>query len=246
MESKVALRLFLLIASSTPAILAGCNSGQDGSSNGPGNRIGDSVAPGMPNNPAGITGVVAKPGDPNVITIAANYVALKPDANTAASPTQAEVTTLFQNISAVWSQCQIQIVVEEYSSPVASAVGLAYNPANQSQLEDDRVKFDDGRHALYVKTGTWNRSGDLGADGSNGWSTLPPSVPEGTVIEESVDLNTLLIAHESGHLIGALDHTTDPTNLMNHFVTTDTKLLNASQCAAMRATIQQYHQAWMR
>jgi hypothetical protein len=246
MESKVALRLFLLIASSTPAILAGCNSSQDGTSNGSGsNKVGDSVAPGMPNLPAGIAGV-AKPADPNLITIAANFVALKPDANTAASPTQAEATTLFQNISAVWSQCDIQIVVEEYSSPVASDVGLAYNPANQSQLEDDRTKFDDGKHALYVKTGTWDRSGDLGADGSNGWSTLPPSTPEGTVFEEPVDQNVLLLAHESGHLIGGLGHVTDTTNLMDHFVTTDTKLLTPDQCAQMRAAIQQYHQAWTR
>lgn len=220
---------------------AGCN----GTGN-PNSVIDGSILePGTPDNPGTPPAEDPNP-NPNVISIAVKYVALQPDAATAASPTQAAVQDVVKNMSAAWAQCEIEFILEEYVPAVAGDLGLDYTPANHSQLDAMRSKFDDGKHALFVKTGTWDRSGNLGYDGSNGFSTMPGSDPEGIVFESQVATSKLLLSHEAGHLVGGLDHTSSTTNLMNHFVTSATTMLSDSQCESARNTAWDYHSAWIR
>lgn len=178
--------------------------------------------------------------------VAVKYVALKASTDQAAKPSREAVQTLVSQMNQIWSQCQVQFVLEQYETPVADDAKVLYAPSDLSDLEEDRRIFDDGKHALIVKTGTWDRSGTLGDDGSNGWSTMPPSSPEGLVVEEPVGVNPTLVTHESGHLVGGLDHVSDETNLMDHFVSPDSRTLTANQCADARDTIERHHKAWLR
>lgn len=209
---------------------------------GAGHADGVSAAPNLP----GTIAPLGPSADANTMTIGVKYVALKNATSDAPSPTKEEVVTLLQNMSNIWSQCNIRFELDDYSAPVASAENVLYYPSNQSDLEDMRTRFFDGNHALFVKSGAWNRSGDLGNDGSNGFSTVPPANPEGTVVEESVAKIPLLNAHETGHLIGGLGHTTDSTMLMNHFVSPSTTNLTESECNDTRSAMQQYHSSWIR
>src|SRR5581483_728913 len=107
--------------------------------------------------------------------------------------------------------------------------------------------FQVSNMALYVSTGPWNHSGDLGS--SNGYSTLPGAgggYAEGTVLEDWVSTNTLLVSHETGHLIGGLAHTTDPTNLMNHMVTNQTTQLTPDQCNQTLTALKSDHPEFLR
>lgn len=238
------------LAASTAAF-SGCNGGET-SPMSEQNANADILQPGTPNH-AQTPSQNGNAGDGSTppvtasqMKIAVKYVALKETSSAAASPTQAEVETLLENMSKLWVQCNIKFVLEAYETPVASENGLDYYPANQSQLDAMRSKYDDRKHALLVKTGLWNRSGDLGADGSNGFSTLPPDNPEGAVFEDWVATNALLISHETGHLLGGLDHTSDTTNLMNHYVTTSTTKLSQDQCEEARSAMQSAHAGWIR
>ncbi|MBI3542976.1 MAG: matrixin family metalloprotease [Deltaproteobacteria bacterium] len=245
--AKAWLNGFLVVSllAVSGAALTGCESADDSNpAVSGGHAPGSTQAVGTPDNPSGLPGGATPNG--NTMVIGVKYVALRNSAGDAPSPTQDQVVALFQNMSQVWSQCDIQFRVEAYSSPVASADGQPYYPANQSDLEAMRGKYDDHAHALYVRSGTWNRSGDLGNDGSNGFSTIPPSNPEGTVFEQSVQTATLLLAHETGHLIGGLGHLSDSTSLMNHFVSPTNTQLSQWECDDTRAAMRQYHAAWIR
>lgn len=224
---------------------AGCNGGsEDNNPNvGAGHSDGSTLDPSTPDNPP--IDPLGPPPNANTLTLAVKYVALRPDANTAASPTKEEVTTLLANIAKVWSQCDIRFALESFESPIAADDGLSYYPANHWQLDDMREKYDDNLRLLLVKTGVWNRNGDLGYDGSNGFSTLPPAGAEGAVFEKGVATSTMLIAHEIGHLIGGLGHTSG-TNLMNHFVSAGNVYMTTSQCDYTRNTIKRYHPEWLR
>ncbi|MBI3554816.1 MAG: hypothetical protein HY074_00970 [Deltaproteobacteria bacterium] len=218
----------------------------------PANSNADMLKPGTPNGvPAALKEHVNTAKDyqngTDVITVAARYVSIKEDASDTNAPTEEEAKTLMANISAVWAQCNINIVLDDYQAPIASERGLLYNPPNQSDLDAMRSAYDDGKHALYVASGKWDRqNGNLGNDGSNGWSTVPPMKPSGTVLEQPVAKNTLLVSHETGHLIGGLQHVTGSDQLMNHFVGPQNTKLSQSECKEARATLQKNNMAWIR
>ena len=175
------------------------------------------------------------------------YVSLKQNTGDTKAPTQGDAQSLMTNMSEVWSQCNVKFVLDDYQAPVAADVNLRYNPADQSDLDTMRTAYDDGKHAVFVATGKWNRSGgDLGNDGSNGWSTIPGMSPSGTVVEAPVNTNTLLISHEAGHLFGGLMHVTGSSQLMNHFVSPQTTSLSSSECKEARAAVQKSYMAWIR
>jgi hypothetical protein len=177
------------------------------------------------------------------------YVVLKQQPAAAANPTSSQVVTLLDSISKIWAPCEIRFVLDEYGAVAIDDYRLQYNPANQADLDTYRAAFDDGNHALFVETGTWNRSGTLGNDGSNGFATMPssnPDIPEGIVFEQGVATNPSLLAHELGHLVGGLDHTGDTTNLMDHFVSPRSTTLTPDQCNQARRTISSYFQDWTR
>ena len=218
----------------------------------PNNVNADMLKPGTPNGVPAQLKIQLKPVDTvhmgtEVITIAARYVALKADASDTSVPTQEDAQTLMANMSAVWAQCNVKFILDEYLSPVAGDVNLQFNPPNQSDLDAMRLAYDDRKHALFVATGKWDRQGgDLGNDGSNGWSTVPTMSPQGTVVEAPVAKNTLLVSHEAGHLFGGLLHVTGSNELMNHFVSPQTTYLTQSECKDARAAVQKNNMAWIR
>jgi len=237
--------LSILLALSA-LVFSGCESGNNGDGTSPTQTEGSTLAPGA-NDPDPASPASPTPApNPNRMTLAMKYVALRSSESEAAYPTQSQVESAVERINAIWAQCDIVFKLETYESPVASASGLAYMPANLSQLDTFRSEFGDGKSALFVKTGTWNRSGTLGNDGSNGFSTIPPAYPEGIVMETRVAESALLLAHEAGHLIGGLGHVGTATNLMNHYITTSTTKLTTGQCTTARNTIRNYHSDWLR
>lgn len=223
-------------------VFSACNGQDTGAAVHPSNIAdGSQVGPGLP-DPIPAPG--PSPSDPNHMTIAVKYVALKNSASDAASPTLDQVKTLMTNLSSIWAQCNISFALETYETPVASDDGVDYNVGTFSGMEEMRSKYDDGKTALYVKTGMWNRSSDLAGDGSQGYSTMPPTSPEGIVLQQDVATHSLLVAHETGHLIGSLDHTSDSSNLMDHYVSSTN--LDENQCDDARAIMKKYHAAWIR
>ncbi len=224
--------------------VAGCGGSQadpNHSSNANADLLKDGTPNGLPSN------FKSTPGGADVITLAARYVAVREDDSDNSVPTHDDAQTLMTNVSAVWSQCNVRFILDEYLSPVADGTKLLFNPANQSELDALRAAYDDGTHIVYIATGKWNRKGgDLGNDGSNGWSTVPGMNPQGTVIEARVAKNTLLVSHETGHLFGGLLHVNGSDQLMNHFVTPQTTRLSQSECKDARATVQKYNMAWLR
>ncbi|MEW6057856.1 MAG: hypothetical protein AB1540_14710 [Bdellovibrionota bacterium] len=248
--SNLAALVFVL---GSTQFLAACNSTENNPEVPAGVSDGSTLAPNTPDNPSPSPDP-NEPGDPdptpnpnpNAMTVAVKYVALQSEATSAPTPSKASVEALIQNMSNAWAQCDIRFVLEEYIAPVASAHGVDFTPANHSQLYDLRREFADSRRALFVKTGTWDRSGNLGSDGSNGFSTMPGTEPTGVVFESRVATSTLLLSHEAGHLIGGLGHTTTSTNLMNHYITSSTTRLTSSQCDYARDTLVDHFSSWLR
>lgn len=184
------------------------------------------------------------PASPNTMTIAVKYVALKEKASDPDYPTRDQVVVLLENMSKkAWYQCDIRFMLETYQAPVVGDLGLIYNPSTFEHLSAARSEFDDRKTALFVKTGAWNHSGALGSN--NGYSTLPPANAEGWVVEDHVAESTMLNAHETGHLIGGLYHTSG-SNLMNPLVASSNTSITVAQCEQTRANMKKYHSAWLR
>lgn len=225
----------LLFALLSLVVLSGCQSTE-------GNVAGATVSGGDSEVPPPEVRDPASP-NPNLLVIAVKYIALKDTAGAADSPARADVETMLAKVSSVWAQCDIAFFLAKYETAVADDYGIDMTPSSFSALREVRQVFDDGTYALVARVNDFVNSSELGT--SNAYSTMPGSEPEGIVVEKVSQTSHMLMAHEFGHLIGGLGHTTG-TNLMNHFVSPSNTPLTSSQCAKARATIESYHSRWLR
>jgi hypothetical protein len=143
--------------------------------------------------------------------------------------------TVLDGVNTLWAQCDISFTLDQYSSIDPSDYGLAATPSTMGELSTIRGQFVESNSMLLVYTPNWYGSVAVGA---NAWSTMPGTDPSGAVFEAMVATNERIAAHEIGHLLN-LDHVSDQTDLMSHFVGPDTQRLDQDQCdEARRAAVQ--------
>lgn len=175
-----------------------------------GKALGQDKSPGAPQELPWVD--EAASNDPNHLTLGMKYVTYVKGGKPVVSRDQ--LKSILKGINAKYKPCNMHFRVEEFIEATPEDLGLDYNPSSMNQLDPIRSQFDTGNHILVVGTGTWDKSGGLGADGANAWATMPGITPSGAVIEDSASKMPELVAHEIGHLLN-LDHESDQSNLMN-------------------------------
>lgn len=217
------------------ALFSGCN-GTEGIAAGVNVSAGDSeVPPPQVRDP--------DKTNPNLLVIAVKYVALDYASGSLGNPSRADIETMLERASSVWAQCDIAFYLAKHETAKADTYGIDLTPSSFAALRSVRQVFDDGTYALVARVDNFINSSELGS--SNAYSTMPGSDPQGIVVEKVSQTSHMLMAHEFGHLVGGLGHTSG-TNLMNHFVSSSNTSLTSSQCSRARANIERYHSRWLR
>lgn len=188
-------------------------------------------------------------GSDEMLTIAVRYLAFT-DSSGAPVAQNGAVQQMVEGMSRYWRQCAIQFSLEEYQSIDAGSIGARYNPSNYSELDEMRMATQNDSQLTVIGTGAWNRSGSLGASGSNCYSSFPGDRAEGIVCEFKSAAKDFMMAHEVGHWLN-LRHTNSPStdavddthsgnvagNLMDHVVATSHDKMTPGQCYRAREAI---------
>lgn len=197
-----------------------------------GQDVQDGVSKKAPPGTDGGKGSGCSSTDPSHICLALKYVAYE-DSTGTPTISRAKADLVLEEMNALWSQCNLSFVIEEYAQVNPAAYNLAYQTANKADLTTIRQTFQDDHTLLVVTTGTWNRAGTLGYDYANAWTTMPGSSISGAVLEKPVAANSNLIAHELGHYL-SLDHVGDQYAMMNPTIYSYSENIYQSQCNEAR------------
>ncbi len=184
-------------------------------------------------------------GDATRYCLAVNYVVYRDPTSEEPVVSAAEAISNIEVMNSRWETCGIAFQIDRFQEVFAADYNLAFHTANNSELTAiRRAAFADTSSPidslLVVTTGSWNRSGSLGATGANAWAQMPGgSGPFGVVLESTVGTYPNLIAHELGHSLN-LDHGGGSGNLMNPIIYTTSTQLTESQCETARAAANRY------
>jgi hypothetical protein len=160
------------------------------------------------------------------------------DSSGTPSLTKEQAVALVAGVNSIWQTCDIAFEIGEYVSIDPTTVGLTYGAGSQNELGTIRQKFATGTTFLLAATGPW--SGSYIA-----WTVLPGAGPYGAVVDAEYASDKVAVAHELGHYMG-LDHSGTSGNVMYAIVYSNDTNVTSSQCAATRATNEQYWQAMLR
>lgn len=152
------------------------------------------------------------------------------------------VKKLLQKVNSIYSQCNIEFDLEEYSTVHPDEFKLPKHPNSLGEMENFRKPFDDSRYFVIVKTGKWDHQ-KVGP--ANAWTAMPGDLPSGVVIESPVSTFAGIVAHELGHYL-SLYHKENSQNLMNPLIYQDSTRLTPSQCGHMRSSALQARPAALR
>jgi hypothetical protein len=164
--------------------------------------------------------------DPDHICIGLKLVSY--EKNNVPVTTEAQAIALVQQISNIWSQCNIGFQLETYQSIDPTTVGLAYDSNWQVDGDTIRSTFNDGASFLVVTLGKL-------AGSTIGVTEMPKTGIYGSLIEDSYAQNPLTVGHELGHYQG-LYHVMSSANLMYAYIGAHTSTLTSAQCTTARAT----------
>ncbi len=180
------------------------------------------------------------------ITVAIKYVALRSDTNATVAPTRREIEQLVTEMSHLWSPCHLRFVLEEYITPYAAELDVAFNPGNSAERYRLRERFTDRKRAVYIVTGRWDRARDSNDNGSNAFSSVPGDGPQAIVLENGVARSHRLLSHEFGHLGGNLDDTNGADDLMNHLVSATNTKISQEECVQVVGNLRRFNAEWIR
>jgi hypothetical protein len=169
------------------------------------------------------------------LTVAVRYLSFVDESGGAVAD-ESSVRQMVDEMSRVWSRCNISFALERYEKIAPSVVGARFNPANYSELNAMRKETQTDSDLLIIGTGKWNRAGDLGNGGSNCFSSFPGDAADGIVCEQKSAKSPVVMAHEAGHWLN-LRHVTASRNIMNHLIAKSNTLFSDSQCEKARAAI---------
>lgn len=188
----------------------------------------------------------AAPESLESLRVAVKYVALRPSSAAAPVVSRDEVEKVLEQMSELWSACNVRFVLEEFLTPTAEEVNLPYHPSGAVDRYHLRKTFTDPARAVYIVTGKWDRARDPNDNGSNAFSSVPGDGPQGIVLESWVAKSHRLLAHEFGHISGDLDDTAGEDDLMNHMVGKKNTKLSQKQCARVVAGLKSVNANWLR
>lgn len=195
---------------------------------------GTSPGPGPVSPPSAPIGSSCQGGGSSQICLALKYVVYVDPSTGAPVVSESTAVSHVQAINQLWDQCGVQFQMERYLAVRPADYQLNFQTASYDELDQVRTAFADGGEMLVVTTGTWDRSGTLGATSANAWTAMPGSGPHGTVLEQPVSGFSNIIAHELGHYLNLL-HVTDETDLMNPIIYAESSALSGDQCGNVRA-----------
>jgi hypothetical protein len=177
--------------------------------------------------------------DDSTLCLALKYVVYQDTSSNEPVIDERDVADNVRAVNTVWRDCGIQFQVDQYLPVVPEDYRLRFRTANYNELTSARRHFMDDRTLLVVTTGTWNRSGQLGSDWANAWTSMPGERIYGSVLEASVARNANVIAHELGHYLN-LGHDDDPRDLMHPLIYRNSDGLTRAQCSSARNAANKY------
>jgi hypothetical protein len=143
-----------------------------------------------------------------------------------------QASTLVDGINKIYSQCGIQIKLDQYQAVDPSTKNLPFSLSSMPDLDPIRKDFDDPHEIVIVNTGPWNHA-SIGS--ANAWTAMPGDQPAGAVVESTVATDAPVVAHELGHYLG-LDHMKRASNAMNPIIYGDSTKFEVWQCESMKKT----------
>lgn len=164
--------------------------------------------------------------DPNHICIGLKIVSYVK--NGVSVLTQTDALKLVEEISTVWSQCNIGFQLETYQAVDPTTKNLSFNSNWQNDGDTIREMFNDNSSFLVVTVGKLSGS-------TIGVTEMPDAGVYGSLIEDAYANNSLTVGHELGHYQG-LFHVNSSANLMYAYIGDHTATLTADQCATARQT----------
>ena len=143
---------------------------------------------------------------------------------------QADAIKLIDQISLIWSQCNIGFQLETYESVDPANFGLTFDSNWQSDGDAIRATFND--HATFLVVTVGQLSGS-----TIGVTEMPGAGTYGSLIESGYAQNAMTVGHELGHYQG-LYHVSSSANLMYAYIGSHTSALTVDQCTTARSTNQ--------
>jgi len=166
--------------------------------------------------------------------------------------TENEILLQIEEVNRIWKVCEIQFQVDHHI-PVDPAEhqardsvhDLDHRIAEFIELNEIRKHFATDSELLVVLTGKWDRSGSLGAQLANAWTTPPGDGLYGVIMERPMGMQPHLLAHELGHYLG-LTHADRASELMYPIIYPNSIAMTPEQCVSARTAIEKYWQKMLR
>lgn len=156
-----------------------------------------------------------------------------------------QILLQIEEVNRIWKVCEIQFQVDHHIPVDPAELQLNHRIAEFMELSEIRKLFATDSELLVVLTGKWDRSGSLGVQLANAWTTLPGDGLYGVIMERPMGMQPHLLAHELGHYLG-LTHTDHGSELMYPIIYPNSITLTPDQCVSVRAAIQKHWQKMLR